>query len=81
MVCGAELCSASVPVTGELRSAPVGEWRTMTTPLGCFAAAPGFDPKAIRIPFSLETAGRLGLSVSDVRVASATVPQDRCGAP
>jgi beta-glucosidase len=81
MVCGAELCAAGVPVTGELRSAPVGEWRTMTVPLGCFAAAPGFDPKAIRIPFSLETAGRLGLSVSDVRVASATVPQDRCGVP
>jgi hypothetical protein len=29
-------------------------------------------------PFALSTSGQMRLGVSDVRVASATVPQDRC---
>jgi hypothetical protein len=33
----------------------------------------------VATPFSIATAGSLELSVSDVRVASAAVPQDRCG--
>jgi beta-glucosidase len=79
MVCGLELCSASVPVTGELRAAPLGEWRAMIIPLGCFAAAPGFNPRRVNVPFELETAGRLGLSISAVRIASAAVDQAACG--
>jgi hypothetical protein len=35
----------------------------------------------VSTPFSLATAGSLELSVSDVRIASAAVPQDRCGQP
>jgi beta-glucosidase len=79
MVCGPE-CAAAIPVTGALRAAPVGEWRTLIVPLGCFSR-PGMQMDKVTVPFALGTAGRLGLSISDVRIMSATVPQDRCGTP
>ncbi|HEX9931291.1 MAG TPA: putative glycoside hydrolase [Allosphingosinicella sp.] len=54
--------------------------QTFALPLGCFARA-GVDMQRVSVPFTLATAGRLTLSVSDVRIASATVPQDRCAQP
>jgi beta-glucosidase len=69
-----------VPITGALRSAPVGEWGTLTMPLGCFQAT-GVDMTKLSVPFAITTAGQLKLAISDVRVLSATVPQDQCGAP
>jgi beta-glucosidase len=80
MVCGIELCAAPVPIGGELRAAPLGVWRTLTIPLGCFARAPAFDPKHVEEPLEIRTEGRLSLAISDIRIASATVPQNRCGA-
>jgi beta-glucosidase len=71
---------ASVPVAGELRAAARGEWRTLAVPLGCFARG-GADMSRVAVPFSLATAGRLRIAISDVRIASAVVPQDRCGTP
>ena len=73
-------CASSVPIGGELRAAPIGRWRTLTIPLGCFVR-PGFDASKISAPLVIETAGQLGLSLSDVRVISATVPQSQCGTP
>jgi hypothetical protein len=35
----------------------------------------------LAVPFAITTNGQLKLTVSDVRVLSATVPQDQCGAP
>jgi beta-glucosidase len=72
----------SVPITGLLRSAPPGQWQTMTVPLGCFSPKSGsqFDPAKLTTPLLIETAGQLGLAISDVRVISATVPQTQCGA-
>jgi hypothetical protein len=35
----------------------------------------------VAVPFSIGTAGRLTLSLSDIRIASANVPQDRCAQP
>jgi hypothetical protein len=32
-------------------------------------------------PLVITTSGQLKLTISDVRVLSATVPQDQCGAP
>jgi beta-glucosidase len=72
--------SAAVPIGGTLRSGPVGEWRTLTVPLGCFAKG-GADMSKLSEPVSITTSGRLTLTISDVRVLSATVPQDQCGAP
>jgi beta-glucosidase len=72
--------SASVPITEALRSSPVGQWRTLTVPLGCFDKA-GANMKSLAVPFAISTSGRMTLTISDVRVLSATVPQDQCGAP
>jgi beta-glucosidase len=71
---------AQVPIGGALRAAPAGTWQTLAIPLGCFARS-GVDMQRVSVPFTLATAGRLTLSVSDVRIASATVPQERCGQP
>jgi beta-glucosidase len=71
----------SVPITGALRSAPVGQWQTLTVPLGCFAKSGGDEMKVLTTPLAIATGGKLVLTISDVRVLSATVPQDQCGAP
>jgi beta-glucosidase len=70
----------TLPIAGALSGAAAGQWATMTIPLRCFARA-GVDMRRVAVPFSIATAGRLGLSVSDVRIASAAVNQDQCGAP
>jgi beta-glucosidase len=79
MRCGAQ-CGASVPVAGALRAAAAGQWRTMVVPLRCFVRR-GVAMNRLDRPFALTTAGRLTLSVSDVRIDSAAVDQDQCGAP
>jgi beta-glucosidase len=78
MACG-DHCGGTVPIAGALRAAPLGEWRTLTVPLRCFVRA-GLDPAKVRTPFAVTTGGRLSLTVSDVRIASAAVNQDACGA-
>ena len=70
--------NATLPIGGLLRAAPVGQWTSVAIPLRCFRTA-GVDMSRIAIPFSFATAGRLTLSISDVRVASAAGPQGRCG--
>jgi beta-glucosidase len=49
----------------------------LTIPLRCFAKA-GAEMAKISTPLVLTTSGQLAVAVSDVRIASATVPQDRC---
>ncbi|MEO6361387.1 MAG: exo 1,3/1,4-beta-D-glucan glucohydrolase [Sphingomicrobium sp.] len=68
---------ARVPIGGILRSAPLGQWQQLVLPLGCFGQ--GLDAAKITAPLILETAGQLSISLSDVRVISATVPQNQCG--
>ena len=79
MRCVGADCGASVPIRGRLAAATPGEWTTLAVPLRCFRNA-GVDMANVIIPFELATSGRLALSVSGVRIASAAVPQDRCGA-
>jgi len=79
MVCGAA-CGAEMPIGGILRTAPVGEWRTLAMPLRCYARA-GVDMSKVTRPFVISSAGTLRLSISDVRIASAAVNQDQCGQP
>jgi hypothetical protein len=52
----------------------------MVVPLRCFVRG-GLDPKQVASPVTIAATARLGLAISDVRIASAAVPQDRCGAP
>ena len=67
----------TVPITGALRSAPRGEWRTLAVPLKCFSRA-GVDMSKLSMPFVLSTTGKLAIAISGIKVASAAVPQDRC---
>ena len=79
MGCG-DACGSTVPVTGALRAAPAGEWHTLTVPLRCFARG-GVNMDQVVSPLTISTSGRLSLSVSDVRLASAAMNQDQCGQP
>ena len=67
----------SVPVTQALRGAAKNQWQTLTVPLRCFARA-GAEMTKIGTPLVLKTSGKLTIAVSDVRLASAQVQQDRC---
>jgi len=79
MACG-RTCGAGVQIENILRAAPIGEWRTLTVPLGCFVRS-GMKMEEVLAPLTIRTEGKLALAISDVRVASATVPQDQCGQP
>lgn len=68
---------AKMPVTGALAGGAAGEWRTLAIPLGCFGRAKA-DMAKITRPFALSTAGTLQIAISDIRIASAAVPQDKC---
>jgi beta-glucosidase len=71
------MAGVGVPVTNELRRAGPGQWQRLAIPLGCFARS-GADMTKVARPFAISTTGRLRIAISDVRVASAAVPQDRC---
>ena len=74
------MAATPVPIGGALRLAPAGQWQTLTIPLGCFAKS-GDEMKTLATPLAITTSGQLKLTISDVRVLSATVPQDQCGTP
>lgn len=71
---------ASFPITGALRDAPAGEWRTYMLPLRCLARA-GLTMNAVARPFVLTASGPVRLSISEVRIASSAINQDRCAQP
>jgi len=61
----------AVDLTPALRAAPAGpEWHTLSVPLSCFATG-GADVTAVEMPFAIGTAGRLKLTISDVRLETA----------
>ena len=72
--------ASPIPITGMLRASPPGQWQTLTIPLGCLQKA-GADVSKLSVPFAITTSGKMQLTISGVRVLSATVPQDQCGAP
>ena len=67
--CG-DRCGGTVPVDARLRSVKPGTRQTLAVPLACFDGK-GLDPKRVTAPLVLTSAGALGLSISDVRLASA----------
>ncbi|WP_374469990.1 exo 1,3/1,4-beta-D-glucan glucohydrolase [Phenylobacterium sp.] len=62
------LGKTSVALTETLNAAPVGEWRTLKVKLSCFRRD-GEDLAAVAAPVTLDSAGRLGLSVAELRLA------------
>jgi beta-glucosidase len=77
--CGPE-CLNSVPITGAMRGAPVGEWRTLAVPLRCLSRTNG-DMSRVIAPLVISSTGSLSLSLSDARIASANIAQSRCEYP
>jgi len=76
MGCGAS-CGGSVPVTATLRAAPRGQWQHLDIPLACFAAA-GENVSRVWTPFALQTAGRLTLAITNIRLESGTAGAIAC---
>jgi beta-glucosidase len=76
MACGAS-CAGTVPITPALRAAPHGQWQHLDIPLACFAAA-GENMSRVWTPFALQTAGRLTLALSNIRLESGTAGDLRC---
>lgn len=60
--------SASVPLENLLGSAPAGEWRTIKVRLSCFRSR-GDDLTQVASPAWIESAGELGLSIAELRLA------------
>jgi beta-glucosidase len=70
--CTQPLCGrrngAMLDVTRYFKDAKPGGWQTLFLPLSCFSAA-GADLGSVVVPFALETSGRFGLTLADVRLA------------
>jgi beta-glucosidase len=60
-------CRGAVAVTHELAAAQPGQWRHLKVPLACFARA-GADLSRVTTPFAVQTAGRLALSLANIRL-------------
>jgi beta-glucosidase len=69
MVCGDD-CGGYVDVTDLLAASPIGEWRTVTIRLSCFADV-GADLAYVTTPFLITTDGELALRFADIRLESA----------
>jgi beta-glucosidase len=67
--------TATVPLNGALAK---GGWTSIAVPLRCFADQ-GLKMGAIVKPFTIATAGTLGLDVSAVRIGSAPAGPVMCG--
>ena len=70
--------AVTVPITRTLASGKLGEWQQVIVPLQCFAKR-GIDMAHVTAPFVIATDGKLGLSISDVKIDSAPVPMTKCG--
>jgi beta-glucosidase len=57
--------SASVPVTAQLKTIPVGSYAALAVPLSCFSAQ---DLRKTPTIAHLETSGSLDLSISEIRL-------------
>lgn len=67
----------AVDATALLANGPAS-WRTVSIPLRCLAARSTL--RAVDTPFVIETAGRLSLALSDIRIAPATGTTLQCPA-
>lgn len=68
VTCGGA-CKATQPIRKALTDLPVNEWTTLGVPLKCFAQA-GADMAKLESVLTLETAGKLQLSISRVSLGA-----------
>jgi beta-glucosidase len=76
MGCGSS-CGGVVPLTAALRAAPRGQWRHLDIPLTCFASA-GENMRRVSTPFALQTAGKLTLAITNIRLETGTAGAVSC---
>jgi beta-glucosidase len=74
--CGSEL-GAMRDVTGVFKNSAKGSWQTLSIPLSCFAAK-GASLASVEVPFAIETSGRFGLTISEVKLAQKTAAEPPC---
>ncbi|MDB6086654.1 MAG: 1,4-beta-D-glucan glucohydrolase, partial [Gammaproteobacteria bacterium] len=60
---------AMLDVSGIFRTAPVGVWKTLVIPVSCVNAT-GADLASVEVPFAVETAGKFGVTLAEVRLAA-----------
>jgi beta-glucosidase len=73
--CGTDQ-GALLDLTSTLQAAPLGQWRSLQFSLACFAAT-GADLSNLEAPFAVATAGRLKLTIAEVRLVPVKGPP-RC---
>jgi beta-glucosidase len=62
---------AMLDVTGTFRAATLGRWRTLVIPVSCLDAT-GADIASVEVPFAVETSGKFGMTIGQVRLTSNT---------
>jgi beta-glucosidase len=73
-------CRGSVPIARALADTRAGQWAHLKIPLACFSRG-GADLGRLTTPFALETAGRLSLSLANIRLESGTDGITSCDDP
>jgi beta-glucosidase len=78
--CSGSPCKARdslLDVTAVFKDAAPGAWHTLVLPLSCLEAA-GADLSEVEMPFVLASAGRLDLTLAEVRLHTAAPAQRVC---
>ncbi len=74
--CGGR-CAAGIDIAPKLRAIAGQGWQTLSVPLACFAHG-GVDMKAVLIPFSLSSAGKVDLSISRIALGTSATGMVAC---
>jgi beta-glucosidase len=74
MNCGSD-CGAEKAITDTLQKANIGQWQTLSVSMNCFKKA---KMDMLLSPFTLSTAGELGLSLHHLRIESNSTPVISC---
>ena len=61
------LSGAMLDLTRTFKTATRGQWRSLTIPLSCLAAA-GADLKEVAVPLAIETSGKFVLSIAEAKL-------------
>ena len=79
MSCGYP-CRGEMHVSSILKDLPKDEWTSLPIPLNCFTKE-GLDIKKVSGPFDINTEGKLGLSITNVRLQKLPEGEKGCAKP
>ncbi len=71
MACG-DGCFATIDVSNTLKKASLGTWQNLDIPMVCFTKA-GLNPANVQSPLSIETGGKMTLSLHAAKIDKATL--------